>query len=46
MVEHKLAHGRTLSNVVLTAYRVKNGQKGTIANDISGEAQSVATGTF
>ena len=36
----------TLSNVVLTAYSVKNGQKGTIANDISGEAQSVATGTF
>ena len=36
----------TLSNVVLTAYSVKNGQKGTIANDISGEAQSVATSTF
>ncbi len=36
----------TLSNVVLTAYSVKNGQKGTIANDISGEAQSVAIGTF
>jgi len=31
-----------MSNVVLTAYSVKNGQKGTIANDISGEAQSVA----
>ena len=36
----------TLTNVVLTAYSVKNGQKGTIANDISGEAQSVASGTF
>ena len=36
----------TLSNVVLTAYSVKNGQKGTIANDISGEAQSVATDTL
>jgi hypothetical protein len=36
----------TLTNVVLTAYSVKNGQKGTIANDISGEAQSVATSTF
>jgi len=31
-----------MSNVVLTAYSVKNGLKGTIANDISGEAQSVA----
>ncbi len=36
----------TLTNVVLTAYSVKNGQKGTIANDIAGEAQSVASGTF
>ena len=36
----------TLSNVVLTAYSVKNGQKGTIANDISGEAQSMAISTF
>ena len=36
----------TLNNVVLTAYNVKNGQKGTIANDISGEAQTVATSTF
>jgi hypothetical protein len=36
----------TLSNVVLTAYSVKNGQKGTIANDISGEAQTVAVSTF
>lgn len=36
----------TLSNVTLTAYSVKNGQKGTIANDISGEAQTAATGTF
>ena len=36
----------TLNNVVLTAYSVKNGQKGTIANDISGEAQSVATSSF
>jgi hypothetical protein len=36
----------TLTNVVLTAYSVKNGQKGTIANDISGEAQTVASGTF
>jgi hypothetical protein len=35
-----------MSNVVLTAYSVKNGQKGTIAKDISGEAQSVATSTF
>ena len=31
-----------VSNLVLTAYSVKNGQKGTIANDIRGEAQSVA----
>ena len=30
-----------MSNVVLTAYSVKNEQKATIANDISGEAQSV-----
>jgi hypothetical protein len=36
----------TLSNVVLTAYSVKNGQKVTIANDISGEAQTISTGTF
>jgi len=36
----------TLSNIVLTAYSVKNGQKGTIANDISGEAQTVTQGTF
>ena len=36
----------TYSNVVLTAYSVKNGQKGTIANDISGEAQSVTVSTF
>jgi hypothetical protein len=36
----------TLTNVVLTAYSVKNGQKGTIANDISGEAQTVASGVF
>jgi hypothetical protein len=35
-----------MSNVVLTAYSVKKGQKGAIANDISGEAQSVATSTF
>ena len=38
---------RGLSNSSkLSAYRVKNGQKGTIANDISGEAQSVAISTF
>jgi hypothetical protein len=36
----------TYSNVSLTAFSVKNGQKGTIANDISGEAQSVTVGTF
>ncbi len=36
----------TLSNVVLTAYSVKNGQKGTIAQDVSGEAQSIALSTF
>ena len=36
----------TLNNVVLTAYSVKNGQKGTIANDVSGEAQTVTQGTF
>jgi hypothetical protein len=39
-------NSRTLNNVVLTANSVKNGQKGAIANDISGEAQSVATSTF
>ena len=36
----------TFNNVILTAYSVKNGQKATIANDISGEGQSVATSTF
>lgn len=36
----------TYNIVILTSYSVKNGQKGTIANDISGEAQSVATSTF
>ena len=35
-----------LKVVRLRAYSMKNGQKGTIANDISGEAQSVATSTF
>jgi len=28
------------------AYSVKNGQKGTIANDISGEAQTITPGSF
>jgi hypothetical protein len=36
----------TFNNAVLTAYSVKNGQKGTIANDISGEAQTITVGTF
>ncbi|MGO8806963.1 MAG: hypothetical protein ACLQO7_10255 [Candidatus Bathyarchaeia archaeon] len=31
----------TYNNVILTAYSLKNGQKGTIANDISGEAQTI-----
>ena len=36
----------TYNNVILTAYSVKNGQKGTIANDISGEAQTITPGSF
>lgn len=36
----------TLNNVTLTAYSVKNGQKGVIAHDINGEAQTITQSTF
>ena len=36
----------TFNVVVLSAYSVKQGQKGVIANDLSGEAQSATLGTF